>query len=86
MNFKRMSRFFSLVLIAEAVFMLPALGISIFDGTHRVTLGFAVTIVVAAMLFLLFALFSRNAEGALYTKEGFVCVTVSANPVTNVRI
>lgn len=77
MNFKMMSRFFSLVSIAEALFMLPALGISIYDGTHATTLGFAVSMAISAALFVLFGIFSRNAEGALYTKEGFVCVSVS---------
>lgn len=77
MNFKRMSRFFSLVLLAEAIFLIPPIVISIFDGTHSVTLGFAATLGVALLLSVLFGLLSRNAEGALYTKEGFVCVSVS---------
>ncbi len=77
MNYKMMSRFFALVCFAETLFLIPALGISIYDATHAVTLGFSVTMVVALLLALVFWLLSRNALGSLYAKEGFVCVAAS---------
>ena len=40
MNYKMMGRFLSLILIAEGIFMLPALGISLADGTTHVTGAF----------------------------------------------
>lgn len=77
MNFKMMSRFFSLVCAAEAVFLIPAIGISIYDGTNPTTIGFCVALAASLLLFLVFGLLSRNASGELYAKEGFVCVSVS---------
>ncbi|MBE6589173.1 MAG: TrkH family potassium uptake protein [Ruminococcaceae bacterium] len=77
MNYKVMCRFFSMVCLAETVFLLPPIGISIFDGTHASTLGFAITVAISALLCIFFKLLSNNATGTLYAKEGFVCVSAS---------
>ena len=47
MNYKMISRFLSLICLAEAVFMLPALAISIYDGQAKAILGFGATISIA---------------------------------------
>ena len=77
MNYKMMCRFFSLLCIAEAVFMLPALGLGIYDGESGAILGFAVSMGVAVLLYVGFRLLSRNTFERLSAKEGFVCVAAS---------
>ena len=77
MNYKIMCRFFSLICIAEAVFMLPALAISIYDGEAQAILGFAITICIAVGLYIAFKLLSRNNANRMTAREGFVCTAAS---------
>lgn len=77
MNYKIMCRFFSLICIAEAVFMLPALAISIYDGEAQAILGFAITICIAVGLYITFKLLSRNNANRMTAREGFVCTAAS---------
>ncbi|MBQ3013757.1 MAG: TrkH family potassium uptake protein [Clostridia bacterium] len=72
-----MSRFLSLICIAEAVFMLPALAISLYDGQGRAAIAFAITIGIAAVLYVILKLLSRNCANRLTAKEGFVCTAAS---------
>ena len=50
MNYKMIWRLFALILAIEAVFMLPALGISLYDGTTHVTRGFLITLGILVLL------------------------------------
>ena len=77
MNYKIMCRFFSLICIAEAVFMLPALGISIYDGETQAIWGFAITLCLAVALYVVFKLLSRNNANRMTAREGFVCTAAS---------
>ncbi len=77
MNYKIMCRFLSLVCLAEAVFMLPALAISIYDGQVKAILGFAITICTAVALYIALKLLSRNNESRMTAREGFVCTAAS---------
>ena len=77
MNYKIMSRFLALICVAEAVFMLPALAISIYDGQTKATIGFAVAIVIAIALHVTLKLLSRNTTNRMTAKEGFVCTASS---------
>lgn len=77
MNYKIMCRFFSLICIAEAVFMLPALAISIYDGEVQAILGFAITVCIAVALYIAFKLLSRNNANRMTAREGFVCTAAS---------
>ena len=77
MNYKMMSRFLSYICAAEAVFMLPALALSIWDGKIKTVLGFGVAIAVALALYLLLRFLSRNGVDRLSAKEGFVCTAAS---------
>ena len=77
MNFKMIGRFFVLILSIEAIFMLPALGISVFEGTHATTKGFVLTLAVMAVLIALLALYSRHAKKSFFAKEGLFCVGLS---------
>ena len=77
MNYKIMSRFLSYICLAEAVFMLPALAISIYDRQWRAVLGFAVAICIAVALHIVLKLLSRNNANRLTATEGFVCTATS---------
>ena len=77
MNYKMMCRFLSLICLAEAVFMLPALAISIYDGQTKAVWGFAVTIGIAAALYITFKILSRNNNNRLTAREGFVYTAAS---------
>lgn len=77
MNYKIICRFLSLICLAEAVFMLPALAISIYDGQFGAILGFAATICIAAALYITLKLLSRNNANRLTAREGFVCTAAS---------
>ena len=57
MNYKMMGKFVAQTLFVEMLFMLPALGISMFCRENRAVLGFLITVgillVVQAVLFFL---------------------------------
>ncbi len=77
MNYKMICRFFSLICLAESVFLLPAIGIGIYDGTEQAVFATALTAAISLTLYIVFKLISRGTTGVLYAKEGFVCVAAS---------
>ena len=77
MNYKIMCRFLSLICLAETVFMLPALAISIYDGQTKAVWGFAVTMGIALALYIALKLLSRNNANRMTAREGFVCTAAS---------
>ncbi len=77
MNYKMMGRFLSLILIAEGVFMLPALGISLADGTTHVTRAFLITLGIVFTIAGVLLLISRRASKRFFAKEGLFCVGLS---------
>lgn len=77
MNYKMMFRFLSLICVAEAVFMLPALGLSIYDGKANAVLGFVISIGVSAVLYVILKLLARNHVNRLTARDGFVCTAAS---------
>ncbi len=77
MNYKMMGRLIALILVIEAIFMLPALGISIYDGTAHVTRAFVITIAVMIAVAVILALLSRKPQRGFFAKEGLFCVGLS---------
>lgn len=77
MNYKMMARVNALILIIEAAFMLPALLISLYDGTLVTAAAFGKSMLLIAAVALLLYLFSRNARHGFYAREGLVCVGFS---------
>ena len=78
MNYKMMCRFFSLVSLLEAVFLLPPLGLAIAWEKANTVLAFALTVAIALLLSVIFRFLSRGSTaGAFRAKEGFVCVAAS---------
>ena len=74
MNYKMIARFYAFILGIEAVFMIPALAISIHDGADRATWAFLIAIALAAAAACTFGLLSYRAEKGFYVKEGLICV------------
>ena len=77
MNYKMMGKFVAQTLFLETLFLLPALGISLFCRETMAVQGFLITIgillAVQGCLFLL----CRGAPRAFGAKEGLVCVGIS---------
>lgn len=77
MNIKMIGRFQSLILLFEALFMIPALGICIFDGDVRAAIAFAVTMAACLAVFAVLYFLCHRAPRAFYAKEGLICVGLS---------
>jgi len=77
MNYKMMGRFIAQILSIEAVFMLPALGISLYCGDAMAIKGFLYTLLIAAAIVTALFLICRGAPSAFYAREGLVCVGIS---------
>ncbi len=76
MNYKMVGRFVAQILSVEAIFMVPALIISLCGGEMGAVRGFlcalAAILVAVAVLFLL----CRKAPGAFYAKDGLACAGI----------
>ena len=77
MNYKMMGRFIAQILSIEAVFMLPALGISLYCGEAMAVKGFVCTLVMITLVAAALFAICRGAPSAFYAKEGLVCVGIS---------
>ena len=73
MNYRMIFNIICKIVCVEAVFMLPALLISLFHGESGAVLGIAAAIVLALALGLPFAL-RKPAKKTLYAREGFITV------------
>ena len=77
MNYKMMGRFVGKILLVEAVFMVPAMLISLWEKEYASVWGFfwgiAATTVVAGLLVLI----CRGSKNKFYAREGLVCVGLS---------
>lgn len=77
MNYKMMGRIISQILFLEAVFMLPALLISLFEQNVPAIWGFLISIVGSAATSGLLLGICRRAIRRFYAREGLVCVGMS---------
>ena len=71
MNYKMIARIISFLLCIEAAFMLPAVGIAVFDQSISTTSAFLRTIIIILVVALILWLVSRNAKTGFYAREGF---------------
>ena len=76
MNIIAIFEFVSNILLAEAVFMLPAVGVSIYFGETLSVKAFLVTILLLIFLSLILR-FKGKGEKMIYAKEGFAIVFLS---------
>lgn len=77
MNYKMMGKFISRILLVEAVFMVPALLISIFSGETKSVLGFSLSILIIFLVAILLHITCGNSSKSFYAREGLVCVGLS---------
>ena len=77
MNYKMMGRFIAQILAIEGIFMVPAMGISLYCGESNAVLGFACAIILNAFISAVLWLTCRSAPKAFYAREGLVCVGAS---------
>ncbi len=77
MNYKMMCRLNALILGVVAVFMIPAIFVSLFYGEYKTVLAFGATIGIMFAVAGILALFSINAKKDFYAREGIVCVGTS---------
>ena len=74
MNYKMMGRFIGQIIAIEALFLLPALGISLYCGEAAAIKGFLYTLLIMVGLAGFLLLTCRNAGRIFGAKEGLVCV------------
>ena len=74
MNYKMVGRIGALFLAVEAVFMLPAMLIALFDGDWHVFLAFAASVGVLLAVSVPVLVLTRKSKGGFYAKEGLVSV------------
>lgn len=74
MNYKLMGRVIALILSVEAVFLLPPLAISLYDGNRVAAQSFGGTICIVLLLVAALFFLTRRAKHVFYAKEGLVCV------------
>ena len=77
MNYKMMGRFLAQILAIEGIFMVPALGISLFCGDSMAVQGFLYTLLIIVGLVLILTLLCKGAPSAFRAREGLVCVGMS---------
>lgn len=77
MNYKMVGRIIALILVVEAVFMLPALGLCLADREGGVALSFLASILLILAASGLLGVASRGAPRGFYAREGMVCVSGS---------
>ncbi|MBP3684072.1 MAG: TrkH family potassium uptake protein [Oscillospiraceae bacterium] len=77
MNYKMMGRFLAQILAIEGIFMVPALGISLYCGDGMAIKGFACALAVIVGLVMVLSMLCRGAPSAFRAREGLVCVGMS---------
>ena len=77
MNFKMIGRFLAQIMAIEAVFLLPALGISMFHAEQQSVVAFLCTLGIMLAIAGLLFLICRKAGRLFGVREGLVCVGFS---------
>lgn len=77
MNYKMIGRFIGKILLIEAVFMLPAYGISIFQHEVEAARAFLVTILMTLFAGGILVGLNRGTRKGFHAREGLVCVGIS---------
>ena len=77
MNYRKINKFLSEILILVAIAMLPSTFICLFDGEIKVALSFLYSILIAVVLSVILKLISQKQSGGFHSREGLVCVSLS---------
>lgn len=77
MNYKMIGTFLGRILLVEAIFLIPALFISVYHSEGSGIAGIGISIAIIVLLAVLLLLIGKNATRGFFAKEGFVCVGIS---------
>ena len=77
MNYKMTGRFIAQILLLEALFMIPAMFISLYCGENASVKAFLVTMVLLLVVSCLLRFLCRGAKSNFYATDGMVCVALS---------
>ena len=77
MNYRMMGKFIGRILYVEAIFMLPALLISVFRGEEQAIAGFVISMGITLATAAVLSFICRKAKRGFYAREGLVCVGIS---------
>lgn len=77
MNYRMIGKFIGKILLIEAIFLLPAYGISIFQREDDAARAFLVTILVTMLVAGLLMGITRGTKRGFHAREGLVCVGIS---------
>ena len=78
MNYKMVGKLLSRILMVEAVFMIPSVGIGIYDRDYRTVSSFLLSIgIILAIAAILSLLCRHSVRKGFYAREGMVCVSIS---------
>ena len=77
MNYKMMGRFIGQTIAIEAALLLPALGISLYQGEQNALRGFLYTLLIMVALSAVLLLVCRESKRIFGAREGMVCVGLS---------
>ena len=77
MNYKMMCRFLGLILLVDALFMLPAVIVSIYFGEWVAMQALLVAVAITGFVAVILQFIGRKSEKRFYAKEGLVCVGFS---------
>ena len=77
MNYKMTGHFIAQILLLEALFMIPAMFISLYCGENASVKAFLVTMVLLLVVSCLLRFLCRGAKSNFYATDGMVCVALS---------
>lgn len=77
MNYRKMGKYISRILFMEAIFMVPALLISIADHQIEVAKSFLLSMGIILLVVIFLHTFCKKARPNFYAREGMVCVGLS---------
>ena len=77
MNYKMMGRFISRILMVEAVFMVPAMLISLWEREFAVVRAFMWTLAAILVVVGVLVWACKGSKNKFYAKEGLACVGLS---------
>lgn len=77
MSYKVLGRFIGRILFLEALLMVPALLISLFNSENAAVKGFLITIGIIIAVSVILLILCRKASDSFRAKEGVVCVGIS---------
>lgn len=76
MNYKMIGKFIGKILLVEAVFMLPAYAISLYDHEDAAARALLLTMVITLLAGGALVAMTRGTRKGFYAKEGLVCVGI----------